>query len=91
MVVLEGVEHGSTLLLLRGKTSEVMRFVLDVEGQVISVSASIGIALFPQHSHEPSTLLKLADQAMYAAKRKGKNTFAFYAPPTAQAQVTQAL
>ena len=37
------------------------------------VSASIGYALAPGDAHHPLNLLQLADDAMYAAKRHGKN------------------
>ena len=37
------------------------------------VSASIGYALAPADAHHPLNLLQLADDAMYAAKREGKN------------------
>lgn len=84
VVVLEGVETWDHAVAAARKTSEVTSFTLDIDDQRISVSASIGIALFPQHSYEPSTLLKLADQAMYAAKRKGKNGFVFYTPPAVE-------
>ncbi|HLF09924.1 MAG TPA: diguanylate cyclase, partial [Gammaproteobacteria bacterium] len=67
------------------KTRDVTSFSLEVDGHVVSTSATIGVSLFPQHSYDPSTLLKLADQAMYAAKRRGKNGFAFYTPPMAMA------
>ncbi|WP_337102835.1 EAL domain-containing protein [Paenibacillus sp. YIM B09110] len=42
------------------------------------VSASIGIALFPQHGHDATELLKNADTAMYEVKRKGKNGYMFF-------------
>ncbi|HHO69005.1 MAG TPA: diguanylate cyclase, partial [Gammaproteobacteria bacterium] len=35
-------------------------------------TASIGIALYPDHGHEPATLLKHADEAMYQAKEEGQ-------------------
>ncbi|HEX7832086.1 MAG TPA: EAL domain-containing protein [Thermoanaerobaculia bacterium] len=41
-----------------------------VEGQVLEVGASIGIALFPEHGGDARTLLRRSDVAMYAAKRK---------------------
>ncbi|HEX2835050.1 MAG TPA: EAL domain-containing protein [Thermoanaerobaculia bacterium] len=41
-----------------------------VEAQVLEVGASIGIALFPEHGTDARTLLRRADVAMYAAKRK---------------------
>jgi diguanylate cyclase (GGDEF)-like protein len=39
------------------------------EGHVVDVRASIGIAVYPEHGSERSTLLRHADAAMYAAKR----------------------
>ena len=42
------------------------------------ISASIGLALYPQDGVEPSALLKNADTAMYHAKSIGKDTFQFY-------------
>lgn len=51
-------------------------FVL--EGQKIFVSVSIGIALSPQDGEDFDELLKLADQALYEAKAKGRNGFCFF-------------
>lgn len=42
------------------------------------VSASIGIALFPQHGQDAVQLLKNADTAMYEVKKKGKNGYMFF-------------
>ena len=44
------------------------------------LSASIGIALYPEHALSPSDLIKHSDTAMYAAKRSGKNQYRFYQP-----------
>ncbi|NOY62332.1 MAG: EAL domain-containing protein [Gammaproteobacteria bacterium] len=41
-------------------------------------TASIGISLYPDHGKEATVLLKNADTAMYCAKAKGKNAYAFY-------------
>lgn len=49
-------------------------------GHSVSVTASIGVALFPQDDVDPDTLLQHADQAMYQAKQDGKNACRFYAP-----------
>ena len=40
-------------------------------GQDLSISASIGVALYPEHDGQRHDLLARADQAMYAAKRAG--------------------
>jgi diguanylate cyclase (GGDEF)-like protein/PAS domain S-box-containing protein len=41
--------------------------------RVATLSASIGIAFFPGDGRDPDMLMRHADQAMYAAKRKGAN------------------
>jgi len=47
---------------------------------ISSVSASIGISLFPQDGTDAETLIKHADVAMYAAKADGKGRYHFYDP-----------
>lgn len=42
------------------------------------VSCSIGISLYPIHAANSTDLIKHADTAMYAAKKDGKNRYAFY-------------
>lgn len=44
------------------------------------VKASMGVTLFPLDNADPDTLLRHADQAMYQAKLRGGNTFAFFDP-----------
>ncbi|MFW5451770.1 MAG: putative bifunctional diguanylate cyclase/phosphodiesterase [Methylophagaceae bacterium] len=46
--------------------------------KVIHTSASIGVALYPQHGTAHDILISNADSAMYLAKGIGKNTFQFY-------------
>lgn len=45
----------------------------------ITVTASIGIARFPDHAEDADTLLAHAREAMYAAKRDGGNRISYYA------------
>ncbi len=52
-------------------------FVID--GHPFEMTASIGIAIFPQHGSTAETLLRRADVAMYVAKRSG-NCYALYRP-----------
>lgn len=49
-------------------------------GREYRVTASIGIALYPQHGDDERALMKYADIAMYHAKEEGKNNFQFYSP-----------
>lgn len=47
-------------------------------GQEIVVGASIGITLYPKDGTDKNQLLSNADIAMYSAKSRGKNNFAFF-------------
>jgi len=48
-------------------------------GNSFNVTASLGIALFPQDGTDEETLLKRADIALYRAKEQGRNTYNLYA------------
>lgn len=47
---------------------------------ITHISASIGIAEYPEHAGELNTLLTAADHAMYVAKNNGKNQFSIFMP-----------
>jgi len=49
-----------------------------LEDEVAYVSASVGIALYPGDASGSESLLKYADQAMYASKERGKNRYSYY-------------
>ncbi len=51
-----------------------------VLGMEITVTASIGIAYFPQDGVDLDSLLNAADAAMYQAKKEGRRTHAFFTP-----------
>jgi diguanylate cyclase (GGDEF)-like protein/PAS domain S-box-containing protein len=47
---------------------------------VAHISSSIGITMYPEDGKDAETLIKNADQAMYAAKQQGRNRFNYFAP-----------
>lgn len=51
-------------------------FMLD--GEAAYVSASVGITFYPGDANDSESLLKNADQAMYAAKCQGRNRYSYY-------------
>jgi diguanylate cyclase (GGDEF)-like protein len=64
----------------------------DLDGRVISIGTSIGIALAPQDANAGSTLLKCADTALYRAKLEEKGSWRFFRPEMdAQTQERMAL
>ncbi len=47
------------------------------DGTKCSMTVSIGMAVFPEHSKEPKELFNIADAMMYEAKNEGKNAIRF--------------
>jgi diguanylate cyclase (GGDEF)-like protein len=64
---------------------------LQLQHHELSVSASIGIALYPRDELAGEQLLKSADTAMYRAKELGRNRHAFFAPEMNQRMEQQML
>jgi diguanylate cyclase (GGDEF)-like protein len=50
----------------------------DIEGHQLTISASIGISIYPEIAHTGSELMQQADGAMYSAKRNGKNQALYF-------------
>ncbi|THC41894.1 GGDEF domain-containing protein [Massilia sp. Mn16-1_5] len=68
-----------------GEAEDIARRIVDalaepflLQGQQLFVSASVGIAAYPDDGIDAATLLKSADTAMYSAKQNGRNNFQFY-------------
>jgi diguanylate cyclase (GGDEF)-like protein/PAS domain S-box-containing protein len=64
--------------VVKRKTEEILKRVSKpcvVHEMEFSVTASVGIAIFPQDGDDPHILLRNADTAMYRSKRKGRDTY----------------
>lgn len=57
----------------------------EIEGEIVRLTASIGIARFPKDARSAKDLLTAADQAMYVAKATGKNRATVFEPSIKQA------
>ncbi|MDD8059211.1 PAS domain S-box protein [Shewanella metallivivens] len=49
-----------------------------IDGAVLEISVSIGVATFPQDGVDADQLIRIADQAMYVAKQEGKNRYRLF-------------
>ncbi len=75
VVLLEGMHSDDEPQFIARKIIAAVEKPFTMDDQVVHVTTSIGIAM-RAHPHEPaSTLMKRADEALYEAKRAGRNTF----------------
>ncbi len=72
---LHGVEH---VELIAQRILERIAEPVMLSGNRVSVSSSIGIAVYPEDGEDIATLLKNADAAMYKVKSQGRNGVFFY-------------
>ena len=68
---------------------QVVATPVEIEGKTASVTASIGVTVYPADPVDADTLMRHADQAMYLAKEGGKNSFHFFDPVHDQQVQTQ--
>ncbi len=60
------------------KIAELIKEPFSLEGEVFTVSCSIGISIFPKDADTPDMLIRNADAAMYFAKDRGRSNFQFF-------------
>jgi diguanylate cyclase (GGDEF)-like protein len=71
VVILDSVDNEQVYKRMLEAVSQPIHF----DGQVIRISASIGVTVYPHDQSELNTFLSHADEAMYCAKQLGKNQF----------------
>jgi diguanylate cyclase (GGDEF)-like protein/PAS domain S-box-containing protein len=57
---------------------EALRAPFDLHGQQAALTASIGIAMYPEDATDPGTLIKYADTAMVRAREAGRDGYRFF-------------
>ena len=74
-IILAELRHPEDAVSVAEKIIKAVEQPLSIAGTSIEVSASIGIALFPEDGADAESLLRNADSAMYRAKEAGRNTY----------------
>jgi diguanylate cyclase (GGDEF)-like protein len=86
LVLLAEIEQPSDAALVAEKIIAALAVPTWVDNHLISLSASIGIALFPDDGTDAATLMSSADSAMYSCKRHGGSNFRFYSDAIVRAR-----
>jgi len=76
-IILPLMENPGSAGYLAGRLVSALGEPYLIDGEPVSIGASIGIATFPQDGKEVDELVQRADKALYEAKRDGRNTFRF--------------
>ncbi len=79
-LVLSTVDDDGQLDRVLNAVLSAMSALFQIGDEQVYVSASIGITMYPGDGTEVESLLKNADQALYAAKGAGRNRFHFFTP-----------
>lgn len=80
VVLLRNVDDPQNALAVAEKIRTALCRPFSIAGHHINISASIGIALYPEHGADELELSKNADFAMYQAKNTGHNNVKLYQP-----------
>ncbi|MCK6425228.1 MAG: EAL domain-containing protein [Burkholderiaceae bacterium] len=83
MLLLPGVRDPADVIHVANKLLTAVSAPLAIEGRPISVTPSMGIALYPRDGETPDMLIKHADAAMHVAKARGRATYAIFEPQVA--------
>jgi len=78
LLLLPGCRGAEAAAKVAQKILDVMRQPYAVDGQELSATASVGIALFPHDGSDAETLVRNADTALYRTKEQGRNSYQFY-------------
>jgi diguanylate cyclase (GGDEF)-like protein len=63
----------------RSRADAICAAIREHSARLMGVTASLGVAIFPDHAAEPGVLLRAADQALYQAKGRGRDQVRVFA------------
>lgn len=78
VVILNAVKDKAYVGTVAERILSVIREPIAVHGYHLYTTASLGIAMYPEHGEHRNEIIKHADSAMYYAKDKGKDNYQFY-------------
>ncbi|MDD5180498.1 MAG: GGDEF domain-containing protein, partial [Gallionellaceae bacterium] len=78
IVLLPTIETEQDAMVVAEKICHALCQPFEASGHRLSISCSIGIAIYPEHGSDKKLLLKNADIAMYHAKKNGRDNVQLY-------------
>lgn len=81
VVLVPDIKEINSAALVAKKIIDALTRPYRIEGQDVTTAPSIGISIYPDDHHDPETLLKHADRAMYHVKHHGRGSYRFFHEP----------
>lgn len=78
VIIVEELTHFDTLQKVMEKIRRIFEKSFFIDGHHLEVGMSIGAAVYPDDGGDAQTLLNRANEAMYRAKKNGKNQICYY-------------
>lgn len=78
VAVLPNLENQTQCETILAQLMDGVNRPIDIAGEKVTLSASVGVTLYPEDSADPEQLIRHADQAMYLAKGKGKGDWQYF-------------
>jgi diguanylate cyclase (GGDEF)-like protein/PAS domain S-box-containing protein len=77
-LILTMTRNQQDAVYVANEVREALRAPFDLQGRAATLTASIGIAIYPDDATDPETLVKYADTAMDRAKQAGRDGYRFF-------------
>jgi diguanylate cyclase (GGDEF)-like protein/PAS domain S-box-containing protein len=87
--ILNNIDSADSASKIAQQIIDSISIPMQIDGNPVKIGASIGIALFPDHPGGAEEIKRAADQAMYVAKRSGKNCWAMAPDASGEPDGTQ--
>ena len=83
-VILHNISKRSDIAMVADKIIDAMKIPVKIASNMLHITTSIGISIYPEHAQNKAGLLKFADTAMYKAKDQGRNNYQIYSSDMSQ-------
>lgn len=87
VIILSQIEEEQDAAIVADKIVQSLTQPFVIENNTINISCSVGIAIYPMHGTDVNSLMRIADSAMYEAKRTGRGCYRFYISDSPQTQL----
>ena len=77
-IILQDLEHQQEAMVVTQRLLDILAAPFQIDGQEVGVTASVGIAFYPENGDGIEQLLKCADSAMHRAKERGRHSYQIF-------------